>query len=129
MTDQELVNEVIADFDREVKQLTNEGHVPDTFPFVLAKLAYGKELGKRFGITVNWNIDSWRGVVVRFLIIFNLNWLFVAKILLRIWDLKNLFRPSTIHTIDGLKFLCSWRDRESRYIFEDYICKDSWEPE
>ncbi len=132
MIEEQRKEQLFEDFDKEVKQLTNEGYDPSSLPFVIAKVAVSNAVAARHGFIIDWGHSpdfSYRKVKLARLFM----WLGAGKrfadFLLFFYDIPQWFRRPQIHTIDGLKFLLNWRDRTSRYIFEDYAVKDSWEPE
>lgn len=132
MTQEEFEKIILAEYDNEVKDLTNQGFTQYSFPFVVAKLAVGERIAKKYQFVIRWedapDYRAFRVQIAHSLVRLGAGERF-ARLLLSIYDIPNLFRPAQVHTMDGLKFLLNWRDRKSRYIFSDYAVKDSWEPE
>ena len=123
----------VEHFEDEIKDLTNQGHKPMTFAFILAKLGVGKRLRNVYGIETQWDFRREDTLQLKLTVLFAklLTRFFdgekLGLILLKLSEVKYLFTKPTVHTMDGLKFFLNWKDRKSRYIFEDYKNKTAWE--
>ena len=134
-----VIETVNKELDMGQRCLINEGHRIKTFAYILAQMVLMRRIARKNSIAIQFNTsvkknpDSKlrrKAKLAHFLIkVFGERLsLFIARIVVKIRTLSYLFKPTYTHKMDGLKFCINLRDNKSRYIFEDYIVKDLWEP-